>query len=129
MRYVVRLWLITVLLSPILWVAALITLGIIHLENLPSTTEGLFPLLYLGGLLVALPVFCAFYLFYSMITQQETSVRYKKILLSVIAVILVAITFLIIDNSIYSSWNRVTLLMLSSYVATFAGGIWVFRLA
>ncbi len=118
MKYVIRLLLITLLLSPALWMVILVISGITHLQNVISSVEGIFPILYLGGLFISIPVFCAFYLVYSIIGQQDMSVRKKKMILSLTGILLVTVTFMIIDSSMLTGKYITTQLLFLSYAFT-----------
>lgn len=126
MNYSIRVWLFTVIISPIL----LLILGTFvyssTLTEILQSGELLFYMI-LGGFIFSMPAMIVFYLIEQKTIKTSLSKNIVKVILSVYSFYSVWITFYVFDRrSIESGSNLVFWVFIYSITIVF--GVWIFKI-
>jgi hypothetical protein len=125
MKYIVKVWLFTIIVSPLL--IALI-LGVLindsNLNSILSSYEMIFVMIIVG-LLCSIPAMLIFWLIKRSL-KNKFSYLIEKIILSIYAFLSVWFTFYIVDNGFITRWSEQTIWVLI-YSLTIVMGVWIFK--
>jgi hypothetical protein len=125
MKYIVKVWLFTIIVSPLL--IALI-LGVLindsNLNSIVSSYEMIFVMIIVG-LLCSIPAMLIFWLIKRSL-KNKFSYLIEKIILSIYAFLSVWFTFYIVDNGFITRWSEQTIWVLI-YSLTIVMGVWIFK--
>jgi hypothetical protein len=125
MKYIVKVWLFTIIVSPLL--IALI-LGVLindsNLNSIVSSYEMIFVMIIVG-LLCSIPAMLIFWLIKRSL-KNKFSYLIEKIILSTYAFLSVWFTFYIVDNGFITRWSEQTIWVLI-YSLTIVMGVWIFK--
>ncbi len=125
MKYVIKVWLFTILISPLL--IALI-FGVINnnssFDSVLSSYDLLFVMIVVG-LLSSIPSMVYFYLISKYLINKYSNYR-RKIILTIYSFLSVWITFYIIDNGSIIKWSKSNIWVLS-YSLTMVIAVWIFK--
>jgi cyanate permease len=126
MNYIIKVWLFTVILSPLL--IALILGAIINdssFNSILSSYEIIFVMIIVG-LLSSMPAMIIFWIIKSSLKSKFSNSK-EKIILSLYSFLSVWITFYIVDNGFITRWSEQTIWVLI-YSLTIVLGVWIFEL-
>ncbi|MBD0825471.1 hypothetical protein ICJ85_15760 [Aestuariibaculum marinum] len=125
MIYTIKVWLFTVIISPLL--LALI-LGVIinnsSFNSILSSYEIVFVMI-LVGLISSIPAMVIFGLIKQRLKNKVSDLK-EKIILSFYSFLSVWITFYIVDNGFITQWSEQTIWVLI-YSLTIVIGVWIFK--
>ncbi|SMG53525.1 hypothetical protein SAMN03080602_04392 [Arenibacter troitsensis] len=125
MIYTIKVWLFTVIISPLL--LALI-LGVIinnsSFNSILSSYEIVFVMI-LVGLISSIPAMVIFGLIKQRLKNKVSDLK-EKIILSFYSFLSVWITFYIVDNEFITRWSEQTIWVLI-YSLTIVIGVWIFK--
>ncbi|TRZ42189.1 hypothetical protein DMZ48_14255 [Robertkochia solimangrovi] len=125
MIYTIKVWLFTVIISPLL--LALI-LGVIlnnsSFNSILSSYEIVFVMI-LVGLISSIPAMVIFGLIKQRLKNKFSDLK-EKIILSFYSFLSVWITFYIVDNGFITRWSEQTIWVLI-YSLTIVIGVWIFK--
>jgi hypothetical protein len=125
MIYTIKVWLFTVIISPLL--LALI-LGVIinnsSFNSILSSYEIVFVMI-LVGLISSIPAMVIFGLIKQRLNNKVSDLK-EKIILSFYSFLSVWITFYIVDNGFITRWSEQTIWVLI-YSLTIVIGVWIFK--
>jgi hypothetical protein len=126
MKYVIKVWLFTVLSSPLLLA---IILGLIinksELNEILNSYEMIF-LMIIFGLFLSIPAMIIFWLIQRKL-NSDISIWKNKIILSLYSFLSVWLTFYIVDNGFVTRWSDQTVWVLI-YSLTIVLGVWIFKI-
>jgi len=126
MKYTVKIWLFTVLVSPLLIGLILgIILNYSDVKEILSSFD-IFWVMMLVGLISSIPAMIIFYILLILIKKLEILVI--KILLSFYSFISVWMTFYLFDTGFMTDWTGQTLWVLI-YSLTIVLGVWIFKIS
>jgi len=125
MVYTIKVWLFTVIISPLL--LALILGAIINDSSFNSILNSyeIFFVIILVGLISSIPAMVIFELIKRRLNNKVSDMKKKKIL-SFYSFLSVWITFLIVDKGFIIRWSEQTIWVLI-YSLTIVLGIWIFK--
>ena len=125
MVYTIKVWLFTVIISPLL--LALILGAIINDSSFNSILNSyeIFFVIILVGLISSIPAMVIFELIKRRLNNKVSDMKKKKIL-SFYSFLSVWITFHIVDKGIIIRWSEQTIWVLI-YSLTIVLGIWIFK--
>jgi cyanate permease len=126
MNYIIKVWLFTVILSPLL--IALILGAIINdssFNSILSSYEIIFVMIIVG-LLSSMPAMIIFWIIKNSLKSKFSNSK-EKIILSLYSFLSVWITFYIVDNGFITRWSEQTIWVLI-YSLTIVLGVWIFEL-
>ena len=119
--YVLRVWLTSVILSPvIMWLYSTCIEG-------SSTDAELIPLMLVWGGVLSLPSLLFLGMFCNQLVYRKKKVKYVKMWLTVIGIILTYAPFWVINGFSITDNSGSSILFLP-YAATIVAGIWFYRL-
>ena len=125
MRYVFKIWLFTIIVSPLL--LALILGAIINDSSFTiilNSYEIIFVMIIVG-FLSSIPAMAIFWLIKRFLKNKYSSVN-EKIILSIYSFLSVWITFFIVDSGFITRWSEQTIWVLI-YSLTIVVGVWIFK--
>lgn len=126
MKYVIKVWLFTIIISPLL--IALVLGAIINnsgFESILSSYEIIFVMIIVG-FLSSIPAMLIFWLIKRSLKSKYSNLA-EKIILSLYAFLSVWITFFIVDNGFVTRWSEQTIWVLI-YSLTIVVGVWIFNI-
>jgi cyanate permease len=126
MKYVIKVWLFTIIISPLL--IALILGAIINnssFDSILSSYEIIFVMIIVG-FLSSMPAMVIFWFIKRSLKSKYSNLS-KKIILSLYAFLSVWITFFIVDNGFVTRWSEQTIWVLI-YSVTIVIGVWIFKI-
>lgn len=125
MKYVIKVWLFTIIISPLL--IALILGAIINnssFDSILSSYEIIFVMIIVG-FLSSMPAMVIFWFIKRNLKSKYSNLS-EKIILSIYAFLSVWITFFIVDNGFVTRWSEQTIWVLI-YSVTIVIGVWIFK--
>lgn len=125
MKYVIKVWLFTIIISPLL--IALILGAIINnssFDSILNSYEIIFVMIIVG-FLSSIPAMVIFWLIKRSLKSKYSNLT-EKIILSFYAFLSVWITFFIVDNGFVTRWSEQTIWVLI-YSLTIVIGVWIFE--
>ncbi|MFT5752631.1 MAG: high-affinity Fe2+/Pb2+ permease [Dokdonia sp.] len=124
MKYVVKIWLFTIIVSPLL--IALILDAIINDSSFTSILNSyeIIFVMIIVGFLSSIPAMVIFQLIKRSI-KNKFSYLIEKIILSIYAFLSVWITFYIVDNGFITRWSEQTIWVLIYSLSSM--GVWIFK--
>ncbi len=125
MRYVIKIWLFTIIVSPLL--LALILGAIINDSSFTSilnSYEIIFVMIIIG-FLSSIPAMAIFWLIKRFLKNKYSTIN-EKIILSIYSFLSVWITFFIVDSGFITRWSEQTIWVLI-YSLTIVIGVWIFE--
>lgn len=125
MKYVIKVWLFTIIISPLL--IALILGAIINnssFDSILSSYEIIF-VMVIVGFLSSIPAMVIFWFIKRGLKSKYSNLT-EKIILSLYAFLSVWITFYIVDNGFVTRWSEQTIWVLI-YSLTIVIGVWIFK--
>ncbi len=126
MRYTIKVWLFTVIISPLLLA---LTLGAIingsNFNSILSSYEIIFAMIIVGFLL-SIPAVVIFWLLKRSL-KNRLPIWMEKIILSFYAFFSVWISFFIVDSGFITQWSEQTIWVLI-YSLTMFLGVWIFKI-
>jgi|TARA_B110000902_G_scaffold262344_1_gene339003 cyanate permease len=125
MRYVFKIWLFTIIVSPLL--LALILGAIINDSSFTSILNSyeIIFVMIIVGFLSSIPAMAIFWLIKRFLKNKYSSVN-EKIILSIYSFLSVWITFFIVDSGFITRWSEQTIWVLI-YSLTIVVGVWIFK--
>ncbi|WP_139278180.1 hypothetical protein [Pseudozobellia thermophila] len=125
MRYVIKIWLFTVIVSPLL--LALILGAVINDSNFTSILNSyeIIFVMIIVGFLSSIPAMAIFWLIKRFLKNKYSSVN-EKIILSIYSFLSVWITFFIVDSGFITRWSEQTIWVFI-YSLTIVVGVWIFK--
>ncbi len=125
MRYVFKIWLFTIIVSPLL--LALILGAIINDSSFTSILNSyeIIFVMIIVGFLSSIPAMAIFWLIKRFLKNKYSSVN-EKIILSIYSFLSVWITFFIVDSGFITRWSEQTIWVLI-YSLTIVIGVWIFK--
>jgi cyanate permease len=125
MRYVFKIWLFTIIVSPLL--LALILGAIINDSSFTSILNSyeIIIVMIIVGFLSSIPAMAIFWLIKRFLKNKYSSVN-EKIILSIYSFLSVWITFFIVDSGFITRWSEQTIWVLI-YSLTIVVGVWIFK--
>ena len=125
MRYVFKIWLFTIIVSPLL--LALILGAIINDSSFTSILNSyeIIFVMIIVGFLSSIPAMAIFWLIKRYLKNKYSSVN-EKIILSIYGFLSVWITFFIVDSGFITRWSEQTIWVLI-YSLTIVIGVWIFK--
>lgn len=124
MRYVIKIWLFTIIVSPLL--LALILGAIINDSSFTSilnSYEIIFVMIIIG-FLSSIPAMVIFWLIKRFLKNKYSTLN-EKIVLSIYSFLSVWITFFVVDSGFITRWSEQTIWVLI-YSLTIVIGVWIF---
>jgi len=125
MKYIIKVWLFTIIISPLL--IALILGAIINnssFNSILNSYEIIFVMIIVG-FLSSIPAMVIFWFIKRSLKSKYSNLT-EKIILSLYAFLSVWITFFIVDNGFVTRWSEQTIWVLI-YSLTIVIGIWIFK--
>jgi cyanate permease len=125
MKYIIKVWLFTIIISPLL--IALILGAIINnssFNSILNSYEIIFVMIIVG-FLSSIPAMVIFWLIKRSLKSKYSNLT-EKIILSLYAFLSVWITFFIVDNGFVTRWSEQTIWVLI-YSLTIVIGVWIFK--
>jgi len=126
MNYVIKVWLFTIIISPLL--IALVLGAIINsssFDSILSSYEIVF-IMMIVGFLSSMPAMMFFGLIKRSLKSKFSSSK-VKIILSLYSFLSVWLTFYIVDNGFITKWSEQTVWVLI-YSLTIVLGVWIFKI-
>jgi|SRR5690554_1557662 len=125
MRYVIKIWLFTIIVSPLL--LALILGAIINDSSFTSILNSyeIIFVMIIVGFLSSIPAMVIFW-FIKRFLKNKYSTLNEKIILSIYSFLSVWITFFIVDSGFITRWSEQTIWVLI-YSLTIVIGVWIFE--
>tara|TARA_R110000868_G_scaffold252561_2_gene509258 strand:- start:34 stop:435 length:402 start_codon:yes stop_codon:yes gene_type:complete len=126
MKYVIKVWLFTIIISPLL--IALILGAIINnssFDSILSSYEIIFVMIIVG-FLSSIPAMVIFWFIKRSLKSKYSNLT-EKIILSLYAFLSVWITFFIVDNGFVTKWSEQTIWVLI-YSVTIVIGVLIFKI-
>jgi len=125
MKYLIKVWLFTIIVSPLLIVLILdIIINNSNINSVFTSFEMIF-IMIIFGFLFSIPAMVIFWLIKESLKNKYSNLK-DKVILSLYAFLSVWITFYIIDNSFITSWSKKIIWVLV-YSLTIVMGIWIFK--
>ena len=125
MKYIIKVWLFTIIISPLL--IALILGAIINnssFNSILNSYEIIFVMIIVG-FLSSIPAMVIFWFIKRSLKSKYSNLT-EKIILSLYAFLSVWITFFIVDNGFVTRWSEQTIWVLI-YSLTIVIGVWIFK--
>ncbi|WAC02931.1 hypothetical protein N7U66_04700 [Lacinutrix neustonica] len=125
MKYIIKVWLFTIIISPLL--IALVLGAIINnssFNSILNSYEIIFVMIIVG-FLSSIPAMVIFWFIKRSIKSKYSNLT-EKIILSLYAFLSVWITFFIVDNGFVTRWSEQTIWVLI-YSLTIVIGVWIFK--
>ena len=125
MKYIIKVWLFTIIISPLL--IALILGAIINnssFNSILNSYEIIFVMIIVG-LITSIPAMVIFWFIKRSLKSKYSNLT-EKIILSLYAFLSVWITFFIVDNGFVIRWSEQTIWVLI-YSLTMIIGVWIFK--
>ena len=125
MKYIIKVWLFTIIISPLL--IALILGAIINnssFNSILNSYEIIFVMIIVG-FLTSIPAMVIFWFIKRSLKSKYSNLT-EKIILSLYAFLSVWITFYIVDNGFVTRWSEQTIWVLI-YSLTIVMGVWIFK--
>jgi cyanate permease len=125
MRYVIKIWLFTIIVSPLL--LALILGAIINDSSFTSILNSyeIIFVMIIVGFLSSIPAMAIFWLIKRFLKNKYSTLN-EKIILSIYSFLSVWITFFIVDSGFITRWSEQTIWVLI-YSLTIVIGVWIFE--
>ena len=125
MRYVFKIWLFTIIVSPLL--LALILGAIINDSSFTSILNSyeIIFVMIIVGFLSSIPAMAIFWLIKRFLKNKYSTLN-EKIILSIYSFLSVWITFFIVDSGFITRWSEQTIWVLI-YSLTIVIGVWIFE--
>lgn len=125
MRYVIKIWLFTIIVSPLL--LALILGAIINDSSFTSILNSyeIIFVMIIVGFLSSIPAMVIFWLIKRFLKNKYSTLN-EKIILSIYSFLSVWITFFIVDSGFITRWSEQTIWVLI-YSLTIVIGVWSFK--
>ena len=126
MKYVIKVWLFTIIISPLL--IALVLGAIINnssFNSILNSYEIIFVMIIVG-FLSSIPAMIIFWLIKRSIKSKFTNWK-EKLILSIYSFLSVWTTFYILDNGFITRWSEQTIWVLI-YSLTIVIGVWIFKI-
>ena len=125
MNYIIKVWLFTIIISPLL--IALVLGAIINnssFNSILNSYEIIFVMIIVG-FLSSIPAMVIFWFIKRSLKSKYSNLT-EKIILSIYAFLSVWITFFIVDNGFVTRWSEQTIWVLI-YSLTIVIGVWIFK--
>lgn len=124
MRYVIKIWLFTIIVSPLL--LALILGAIINDSSFTSILNSyeIIFVMIIVGFLSSIPAMVIFWLIKRFLKNKYSTLN-EKIVLSIYSFLSVWITFFAVDSGFITRWSEQTIWVLI-YSLTIVIGVWIF---
>lgn len=125
MKYVIKVWLFTIIISPLL--IALILGAIMNnssFDSILNSYEIIFVMIIVG-FLSSIPAIVIFWFIKRSLKSKYSNLT-EKIILSLYAFLSVWVTFFIVDNGFVTRWSEQTIWVLI-YSFTIIIGVWIFK--
>ena len=125
MKYMLKVWIFTIIISPLL--IALILGAIINnssFNSILNSYEIIFVMIIVG-FLTSIPAMVIFWFIKRSLKSKYSNLT-EKIILSLYAFLSVWITFYIVDNGFVTRWSEQTIWVLI-YSLTIVMGVWIFK--
>lgn len=125
MNYIIKVWLFTIIISPLL--IALVLGAIINnssFNSILNSYEIIFVMIIVGFLL-SIPTMVIFWFIKRSLKSKYSNLT-EKIILSIYAFLSVWVTFFIVDNGFVTRWSEQTIWVLI-YSLTIVIGVWIFK--
>ena len=125
MKYILKVWIFTIIISPLL--IALILGAIINnssFNSILNSYEIIFVMIIVG-FLTSIPAMVIFWFIKRSLKSKYSNLT-EKIILSLYAFLSVWITFYIVDNGFVTRWSEQTIWVLI-YSLTIVIGVWIFK--
>lgn len=125
MKYIIKVWLFTIMISPLL--IALILGAIINnssFNSILNSYEIIFVMIIVG-FLSSIPAMVIFWFIKRSLKSKYSNLT-EKMILSLYAFSSVWITFFILDNGFVTRWSEQTIWVLI-YSLTIVIGVWIFK--
>ena len=125
MNYIIKVWLFTIIISPLL--IALVLGAIINnssFNSILNSYEIIFVMIIVG-FLSSIPAMVIFWFIKRSLKSKYSNLT-EKIILSIYAFLSVWITFFIVDNGFITRWSEQTIWVLI-YSLTIVIGVWIFK--
>jgi cyanate permease len=125
MKYIIKVWLFAIIISPLL--IALILGAIINnssFNSILNSYEIIFVMIIVG-FLSSIPAMVIFWFIKRSLKSKYSNLT-EKIILSLYAFLSVWITFFIVDNGFVTRWSEQTIWVLI-YSLTIVIGVWIFK--
>ena len=124
MRYVIKIWLFTIIVSPLL--LALILGAIINDSSFTSILNSyeIIFVMIIVGFLSSIPAMVIFWLIKRFLKNKYSTLN-EKIVLSIYSFLSVWITFFVVDSGFITRWSEQTIWVLI-YSLTIVIGVWIF---
>ena len=126
MKYIIKIWLFTIIISPLL--IALVLGAIINnssFNSILNSYEIIF-IMIIVGFLSSIPAMIIFWLNKRGIKSKFTNWK-EKLILSIYSFLSVWTTFYIVDNGFITRWSEQTIWVLI-YSLTIVIGVWIFKI-
>lgn len=125
MRYVIKIWLFPIIVSPLL--LALILGAIINDSSFTSILNSyeIIFVMIIVGFLSSIPAMIIFWLIKRFLKNKYSNLN-EKIILSIYSFLSVWITFFIVDSGFITRWSEQTIWVLI-YSLTIVIGVWIFE--
>ena len=126
MKYIIKIWLFTIIISPLL--IALVLGAIISnssFNSILNSYEIIF-IMIIVGFLSSIPAMIIFWLIKRGIKSKFTNWK-EKLILSIYSFLSVWTTFYIVDNGFITRWSEQTIWVLI-YSLTIVIGVWIFKI-
>jgi|TARA_B110000902_G_C13752667_1_gene377381 cyanate permease len=126
MKYIIKIWLFTIIISPLL--IALVLGAIINnssFNSILNSYEIIF-IMIIVGFLSSIPAMIIFWLIKRGIKSKFTNWK-EKLILSIYSFLSVWTTFYIVDNGFITRWSEQTIWVLI-YSLTIVIGVWIFKI-
>tara|TARA_R110000765_G_scaffold385533_1_gene477395 strand:- start:136 stop:537 length:402 start_codon:yes stop_codon:yes gene_type:complete len=126
MKYIIKIWLFTIIISPLL--IALVLGAIINnssFNSILNSYEIIFVMIIVG-FLSSIPAMIIFWLIKRSIKSKFTNWK-EKLILSIYSFLSVWTTFYILDNGFITRWSEQTIWVLI-YSLTIVIGVWIFKI-
>ena len=125
MIYTIKVWLFTVIISPLLLALILgVNINNSSFNSILSSYEIVFVMI-LVGLISSIPAMVIFGLIKQRLKNKVSDLK-EKIILSFYSFLSVWITFYIVDNGFITRWSEQTIWVLI-YSLTIVIGVWIFK--
>ena len=126
MKYIIKIWLFTIIISPLL--IALVLGAIINSSSFNSILNSyeIIFIMIIVGFLSSIPAMIIFWLIKRSIKSKFTNWK-EKLILSIYSFLSVWTTFYIVDNGFITRWSEQTIWVLI-YSLTIVIGVWIFKI-
>ena len=127
MRYYFKVWLFTVLVSPLFVVAELVYQEAGNFSNFFGGLP-IWLLTVLFGSAFALPSLFLFRLFSNNLAKHGIPVYINKLIHAIVGIVLLWITFFIMNPTIFKKLSRPNVIWLSAYSLTLIAGTFIYKI-